>query len=436
MNVRERLGSWQLGVGRLLIVAHVRATCRHHRRRIRRACPRPRCCAARRCRVTLLDRRNHHLFQPLLYQVATATLSPGDIAAPIRWMLRHAPQRPRAARRGGARSTSTRGVSSCPTATTLDYDYLIVAHRREPRLLRSPRVGAVRAGPEDARGRARDPAAHPARVRARRARDRSGAAAGAADVRARRRRSDRRRAGRHARGDRAADAARRIPLDRHAARARIVLVEAGPTILPAFPEKLRDAAREVARAARRRGARDSTAVTAHRRAWRRGSAQERLDAGHRALGRRRRGVAARRRRSVRRSIAPDACSSSRICRFPVIRRSSSSAMRRPSTQDGQPLPGVAQVAMQQAAHAARDDPAQVARRAAAAVRLSRPRQHGDRRPRLGDRRPRPRCEFSGPLAWLVWLFLHIFMLIGFRNRLVVHAAVGGAPTSRSSAACG
>jgi NADH:ubiquinone reductase (H+-translocating) len=39
-------------------------------------------------RITLLDRRNHHLFQPLLYQVATAGLSPGDIAAPIRWILR------------------------------------------------------------------------------------------------------------------------------------------------------------------------------------------------------------------------------------------------------------------------------------------------------------------------------------------------------------
>jgi NADH:ubiquinone reductase (H+-translocating) len=39
-------------------------------------------------RVTLIDRRNHHLFQPLLYQVATAGLSPGDIAAPIRWILR------------------------------------------------------------------------------------------------------------------------------------------------------------------------------------------------------------------------------------------------------------------------------------------------------------------------------------------------------------
>src|SRR5512134_3135601 len=38
-------------------------------------------------RVTLVDRRNHHLFQPLLYQVATAGLSPADIAAPIRSIL-------------------------------------------------------------------------------------------------------------------------------------------------------------------------------------------------------------------------------------------------------------------------------------------------------------------------------------------------------------
>lgn len=39
-------------------------------------------------RVTLVDRHNHHLFQPLLYQVASAILSPADIAAPIRQVLR------------------------------------------------------------------------------------------------------------------------------------------------------------------------------------------------------------------------------------------------------------------------------------------------------------------------------------------------------------
>jgi len=38
--------------------------------------------------ITVVDRKNHHTFQPLLYQVATAGLSPGEIAAPIRWILR------------------------------------------------------------------------------------------------------------------------------------------------------------------------------------------------------------------------------------------------------------------------------------------------------------------------------------------------------------
>ena len=78
-------------------------------------------------RVTLIDRRNHHVFQPLLYQVATATLSPGDIAAPIRWILR------RVATSGSSlrtRSGSTsRGSSrrAADGAATLDYDWLIVA---------------------------------------------------------------------------------------------------------------------------------------------------------------------------------------------------------------------------------------------------------------------------------------------------------------------
>src|SRR6476660_8320912 len=40
--------------------------------------------------VVLIDRRNHHTFQPLLYQVATAVLSPAEIASPVRTVLRHA----------------------------------------------------------------------------------------------------------------------------------------------------------------------------------------------------------------------------------------------------------------------------------------------------------------------------------------------------------
>src|SRR2546421_2644530 len=42
-------------------------------------------------RITLIDRKNYHTFQPLLYQVAPAGLSPGEIAAPLRWILRGRP---------------------------------------------------------------------------------------------------------------------------------------------------------------------------------------------------------------------------------------------------------------------------------------------------------------------------------------------------------
>ena len=43
----------------------------------------------RQFEVVVIDRSNHHLFQPLLYQVAMAGLSPADIAAPIRGLLGH-----------------------------------------------------------------------------------------------------------------------------------------------------------------------------------------------------------------------------------------------------------------------------------------------------------------------------------------------------------
>jgi len=42
--------------------------------------------------ITVIDRRNHHLFQPLLYQVATTALSPSEIAWPIRMLVKHRPE--------------------------------------------------------------------------------------------------------------------------------------------------------------------------------------------------------------------------------------------------------------------------------------------------------------------------------------------------------
>ena len=59
--------------------------------------------------VTLIDRNNHHLFQPLLYQVATGILSEGQVAPPIRDVLRRQRQRRRRAGDGRRESTSPPG---------------------------------------------------------------------------------------------------------------------------------------------------------------------------------------------------------------------------------------------------------------------------------------------------------------------------------------
>jgi NADH dehydrogenase len=76
-------------------------------------------------RLTLIDRRNHHLFQPLLYQVATAALNPADIAMPIRRVLRH--QRNASVILGEAVSIDTRQKIVQLADGEVAYDYLIVA---------------------------------------------------------------------------------------------------------------------------------------------------------------------------------------------------------------------------------------------------------------------------------------------------------------------
>ncbi len=76
--------------------------------------------------VTLIDRRNHHTFQPLLYQVALAVLSPADIAAPIRSILRNQPNTEVIMDEVVGIETGARVVSLKSGART-EYDYLIVA---------------------------------------------------------------------------------------------------------------------------------------------------------------------------------------------------------------------------------------------------------------------------------------------------------------------
>ncbi len=78
-----------------------------------------------RAAVTLIDRANYHLFQPLLYQVATAALSPGDIATPVRQLFRSAPN----VRVLLGTVTAVDGQASQITmdSQAIPYDYLVLA---------------------------------------------------------------------------------------------------------------------------------------------------------------------------------------------------------------------------------------------------------------------------------------------------------------------
>ena len=78
-------------------------------------------------RVTVVDRTNHHLFQPLLYQVATALLAPSDIAIPIRWRLHKQRNASVVLAEATSIDTATRTVHLDRSPGTLQYDYLIVA---------------------------------------------------------------------------------------------------------------------------------------------------------------------------------------------------------------------------------------------------------------------------------------------------------------------
>jgi len=75
--------------------------------------------------ITIIDRTNHHLFQPLLYQVATAGLSPGNIASPIRHVVRK--QRNTRVLLGEVTSINLAERTVHTAGMSLPYDYLIVA---------------------------------------------------------------------------------------------------------------------------------------------------------------------------------------------------------------------------------------------------------------------------------------------------------------------
>jgi NADH:ubiquinone reductase (H+-translocating) len=365
-------------------------------------------------RVTLLDRRNHHLFQPLLYQVATATLSPGDIAAPIRWVLRR--QRNLRVLLGEAEAIDPVGRSIRLTdGATLTYDYLIVATGASHAYFGHPEWEQYAPGLktlEDALTiRRRMLLAFERAERetdtARQQRLLTFVIVGGGPT------------GVELAGTLAEIARRTLRHEFRAidtSQARIVLVEAGPTILPAFPERLRAAARD---SLRRIGVevREKTAVTAigdqgvqlgsdvlaaETVLWAAGVAASPIVA---TLG-------AERDRAGRVIVNPDLS----IPGHPEVFVVGDAAAF--LHQTGTPLPGVAQVAMQGASQAARN-----------VLRLienqpTRAFEYRDKGSMAIVGRGSAIADFgwttlSGVVAWFAWLFIHIFMLIGFRNRLAV-----------------
>jgi NADH dehydrogenase len=365
-------------------------------------------------RVTLIDRRNHHVFQPLLYQVATATLSPGDIAAPIRWILRRVTNVRVLLADAGRIDVSARRVELTDGAA-LDYDWLIVAtgssHAYFGHADWEPDAPGLKTL-EDAIGIRR-------RILI-------------AFERAEREEDPRRQrelltfvlVGGGPTGVELAGTLAEIARQtlRHefksidTARARIVLVEAGPTILPTFPEKLRGAAR---RSLQRLGVevREGTAVTAVDDHGVMAGA-ERIDAGTVLWAA---GVAASPLvktlgvpldRAGRVIVEPDLS----IPGHPEVFVVGDAAAF--LEKGGKLLPGVAQTAMQGARHAARtilrrlrgESPKPFVYRDLGSMAIV------GRRAAISDL---GWIRLSGVSAWLAWLFLHIVMLIGFRNRMVV-----------------
>jgi len=365
-------------------------------------------------RVTLIDRRNHHVFQPLLYQVATATLSPSDIAAPIRWILRRLSNVRVLLGEATSIDVTARRVVLADGAV-IDYDWLIVATGASHAYFGHADWEAHAPGLktlEDAIGIRRRillaferAEREPDAVRQRELLTFAIVGGGPTGVEL---------------AGTLAEIARQTLRDEFrsvdTARARVVLVEAGPTILPAFPDRLQRAARH---SLARLGVevREGTAVT-HVDAHGVQVGADRLDAG-----------------TILWAAGVAACELVQTLRAPLDRAGrvlvepDLSIPGHPEVfvvgdaaaflhQGDRALPGVAQTAMQGARHAARMI---LGRLRGEPTRPFLYRNLGSmaivgRRAAVSDL---GWLRFSGVAAWLAWLFLHIVMLIGFRNRAIV-----------------
>lgn len=366
-----------------------------------------------RVRITLIDKGNHHLFQPLLYQVATAGLSAPAIAAPLRQILRK--QRNVTVILGDAKAVQRVDKTlELSDGKRLDYDYLLLAAgathayfghddwaAHAPglkslddalRIRRKILTAFEQAERED------DPAKRQAWL--------SFAIVGGGPT------------GVELAGTLAEIARHTLKGEFRRANphdARVLLLEAGPRVLSNFPESL---SRKAEKQLSRLGVEVRT-----------GAAVTGIDDGGVDLGTERidartvlwaAGVAAA---PLARSLGAPLDRAGRVLVEPdlsipgdpfVYVAGDLSALRQGNVQ----IPGVAPAAKQMGNHVAKAIRAHLGGRAAPAFRY---RDYGNlatigRRAAVADVRG---IRFSGVFAWWFWLAAHIFFLIGFRNRLVV-----------------
>jgi NADH dehydrogenase len=372
-------------------------------------------------RVTLLDRHNYHLFQPLLYQVATASLSPADIASPIRWILRH--QSNVQVLLADASAIEPEPQRVLIDGGSVDYDYLVVATGATHAYFGHPEWAEGAPGLKtlddaleirrqillafEAAERESDPAA--------RTRLLTFVIIGGGPT------------GVELAGALAEIAQQTLREDFRSIRpesARIILLEGGPYILPTFPDSLRHAASD---SLTRLGVDVKvgsmvTGIDASLVTWRSPVAgthelEHRIEAQTVLWAA---GVAAS---PLVKSLGAPLDRAGRVLAEPTL-----TVPGHPQVfvvgdvcalqQEGRPLPGVAQVAKQQGAHAARN----VVRAIRGEPLLPfRYRDYGNMATigRGSAVAEIASLKVSGLLAWLIWLFIHIFWLIGFRSRLSV-----------------
>lgn len=368
--------------------------------------------------VTVLDRKNHHVFQPLLYQVAAAALSPSDIASPIRWILRRQSNVRVWLSEASRIDTAARVVHLKDDPGTIPYDHLIVAagvthsyfghddwRPHAPGLKTLEDALEIRAKVLRAFELAeieRDP------VEQRRLLTFVVVGGGPTGVEL---------------------AGALAEISRHALvndfrtidpeTARIILVEGGPAVLQTYPEPLPAFARkalELKGVAVWTGSAVSKieagvvhvggdAIQAGTILWAAGVAASPLGA---SLGLAAEHVDRAGRVRVNSDLTIPGCDNVYVI----------GDLAAFTSADGKVLPGVAQVAMQQGAHAARNIQASIAGtpRTPFVYRFYGNMATIGRNSAIGDF---GWMRLKGYPAWLAWLFIHVVQLIGFRNRLSV-----------------